>query len=90
MTYLIEPGIAALVHVTCDLFPERYGSRRTAFIYMAEGKPIERGIGDPIEFAALPKEVQASIEGHFQSVFSLPIKERISYLRNTEPWRIEA
>lgn len=90
MKYTIKPGIAALVHVECELFPERYGSRSSAFIFMAEGKPVERGCGDPIEFDALPLEVRAAINRHFGTVFALPIEARGRYLDNLIPWEIDA
>lgn len=89
-TYTVRPGIAALVHVTCETFPERYGSKSTAFIYMAEGKPIERGIADPIEFGDLPADVRASIEAHFDAVFALPVEDRGEYLATLTPWEITA
>lgn len=76
------------MHVICESFPERYGSKSTAFIYMAEGKPIERGVGDPIEFSNLPAEVQASIEAHFSAVFAMPVEERGEYLATLTPWEV--
>jgi len=90
MKYVIEPGIAALVHVTCVEFPERYGQRRTAFIFMAEGKPIEKGVGDPIEFSALPIRVQAEIAAHFKKVFDMPIEARCEYMKSVPTWEVEA
>lgn len=80
MRYEIEPGIAALVHVHCEAFPDNYGERRSAFIFMAEGKPVEKGIGDPVKWEDLPMPVQSAIDKHFNAVFALPIEKRGEYL----------
>lgn len=89
MKYTIHCGIAALVHVECEAFPLRYGERKSAFIYMAEGKPIEKGIGDPIRWDDLPLRVKAAINKHFGTVFALPIERRGEYLENLEPIVVE-
>lgn len=85
MKYTITPGIAALAHVHCDAFPERYGERKSSFIFMAEGKPIERGIAEPIEWGHLPWPVRKAITKHFDTVFGMSIDERIEYMKTVEP-----
>ncbi len=90
MKYKLIPGIAALIHVECETFPERYGQRRIAFIFMAEGKPVSPGIGDTVEMSGLPQIVQDQINTHFASVFALPVEDRGEYLDNIIPWEIDA
>lgn len=90
MKYKIIPGIAALVHVECELFPMNYGRERTSFIFLADGKPVEKGVGDPVEFNDLPLKVRAEINKHFGTVFALPIEARGRYLKDIVPWEVEA
>lgn len=90
MKYTIKPGIAALVDVHCDEFPERFGERKQSYIFMAEGKPVEKGVGDTVAFSELPIPVQAQINRHFGTVFALPVERRAEYLRNCIPWEVEA
>lgn len=87
--YTIHCGIASLVNVECEEFPLRYGERKSSFIYMAEGKPIEKGIGDPIHWSDLPEPVQAAIAQHFDTVFALPIERRGEYLKDLQPIIVE-
>lgn len=80
MRYEIKPGIAAHVEVHCEAFPMNYGYRRSAFIFMAEGKLPEKGIADPVKWGDLPMQVQAAINKHFGTVFALPVERRGEYL----------
>ena len=89
MEYKIIPGIAACVTVECEKFPLRWGARTAMFIYMDEGKPIEKGVGDLIEFSSLPQAVQDAITAHFNAVFALPIEARGKHLDSIEPVIVE-
>ena len=89
-TYKIIPGIAALVTVECDLFPDNFGFKRSNFIYMSDEKLPEKGCGYPVKWEDLPLKVQAEINKHFGIVFSLPIEKRDGYLKQLVAWEVEA
>lgn len=89
MKYTIIPGIAALVHVECEAFPERYGRRRSDFVFLAEGKLPVAGVTDPIKWGDLPLKVQAEINKHFGTVFAMPIEARGKYMDEVQPWDVE-
>lgn len=78
--YLIKPGIASYVSVTCDLFPCYFGTYSQDYFYMAEGKPIEQAPAGQVPFDTLPKEVQDAINEHYKKVFALPVAQRQEYI----------
>lgn len=84
MKYVITPGIAALIHVDCPLFPARQ-----SYIYLSKDGGITKGCGDRVDFEELPPEVQHDIEKHFTTVFLLPVEDREQYLKATPPWIVE-
>lgn len=82
MEYTIKPSLAAIIVVYADSLPLTYGENSTTFIYVADGKPLEKGIGCSIEINDLPLKVRAAIHKHFGTVFTLPIGQRADYLKS--------
>ena len=78
--YIIKPGIAALVDVYCEEFPEQFAEKKSVFICMAPNKLPVKGCSDPIGWDSLPLEVQSQINKHFGQVFSLLAERRQEYL----------
>lgn len=86
--YHCRPVIAAHVAVRCELFPLRFGERRSTYIYMAASQPIMSD-GDSVEFDYLPLAVRVSIAEHFKTVFELSYHNRIAYMKTVSPWTVE-
>lgn len=79
-TYVIEPGLAALVTVHCTDFPLRFRYYAKDYIYLSEEKGVTAGVANNLPFEDLPLEVRAEINDYFSTVFALPVEQRGAFV----------
>lgn len=91
MNYIVKPGnIASVCYV---VLPDGTAQQYIFDQEVATKRPLNVVPDDTyadVKFRILPVQVQAAVNRHFATIFSLPVERREEYIRSFQPLTVEA